>query len=139
MKKILLFLLLPLLLYAGSQELEVKIYTKIASFLFPKRTVIYVWSDAPKTYKILSAIPRVIVVQNEDKADILFVTHDTTLQTKKMKFVTSYRLLKIYKESAIGGFYWQKGRPNLLFLRKNLQKHHCILPQGMQKYSEDSI
>ncbi len=139
MKKIFLFLVLPLFLYAASSEFEVQIYKKIANTLFPRRTRIYVWSDTPKVYKILSAIPRVIIVQNKEMADILFVTHDTTLHTKKMKFVTNYRLLKIYKESAIGGFYWQKGRPILLFLRKNLQKYHCVLPQGMQKYSEDSI
>ena len=137
MKKYLLaFILLPLLLQASQLSYEAKIYRLTASVLFPNKKIIYVWTDSDKNSKVLRQIPTVKQVEEIEKADILFVTHRTDISSKTMKFVTSYKLLKRYKASAIGGFYWKKGRPNILFLDSSVKKYNVKLPESMHKYIE---
>jgi len=140
MKKLFVaFIFLPLYLYASHINYEAKIYTVIFSSLFPHKHKILVWSDSKRKEEVLSHVPNVLIVVERKNADILLLTKKTDIQAPQMKFVTSYKLLKHYKESAIGGFYWQKGRPNILFLKQNLQKYHLQLPSSLQEYEVDGL
>ena len=140
MKKILfLLLLLSFVLQASQHTYEIKIYSTIFKALFPNKTTVYVWSDCDKKSDILHKIYNVRAVNSIEDADILLLSKSKNITSKKMKFVTNYKLLKHYKKSVIGGFYWKKGRPNIIFLRRNLQKYHIKLPQSMQDYVEDNL
>ena len=140
MKKLFIFLLfLPLLLSASQQEYEIKILSAIADALFPNTRVVKVWTDTQKNIIFLKNIKKVQTVSSIEEAEILFLTKDNDIESNKMKFVTSYQLLKRYKSTTLGGFYWKKGRPNILFIRENLIKYNKTLPASMSKYIEDDL
>jgi len=140
MKKLFIFLLfLPLLLSASQQEYEIKILSAITDALFPNTQVVKVWTDTPKSILFLKNIQKMKLVSSIEEAEVLFLTKNNDIESKKMKFVTSYQLLKRYKSSTLGGFYWKKGRPNILFIKDNLIKYNKMLPESMSKYIEDDL
>ena len=130
-------LFLPLFLSASSAEYEKKIYQTIFTSLFPQKQTLYIWSDSDKNNLLIQNVAKFTKTSDINKADILLLSHDKKISSNTMKFVTKYKLLKRYKESAIGGFYWQKGRPNIILIEKNLQKNHIAMPKYMQKYVEN--
>ena len=134
-----LLLFLPLLLTASQKEYEIKILFAITDALFPNTKVVKVWTDTADNNLFLQDIKKIQTVNSMREADILFLTKKSDIQNDKMKFVTSYKLLKHYKKSAIAGFYWKKGRPNILFIKKNLLKYKKKLPNSMTKYIEDEL
>ena len=140
MKKLLILLIFfPLLLSSTQKEYEVKILFAITKAIFPHATTVKVWTDTPKNNNILANVKNVQTVPTIDQADILYITKRRDIKSDKMKFLTSYKLLKHYKKSALGGFYWKKGRPNILFIKKNLHKYNIKLPTSMSKYIEEEF
>ena len=140
MKKLFLLLLfLPLLLIASQKEYEVKILFAITDALFPNSNVVKVWTDTKENVLFLQNVKKVQTVSTIEESDLLFISKNNDIQSDKMKFVTSYQLLKRYKKSALGGFYWKKGRPNILFIKENLLKYKKKLPESMDKYIEDEF
>jgi len=140
LKKILILLCYSIILFADSFSIEKQIYTHIIDALYPqKATIVKVWTDDTSKLKILQSIPQVKIVKKPQEADFLLVHREKKLQSRGLIFTTDYHTLQSYKDRAIGGFYWQKGRPNILFLRQNLKKHHIKLPREMQEYIEDSL
>ena len=136
-----IFLLLTLsgLLFSANFNTERRIYQHILHALYPNEKSIEVWSDDQKKRDMLQSIPNVKLVQRPEQADFVLLHQKKNITTKGVIFVTDYHLLKYYDKDAIGGFYWQKGRPNILFLRPNLQKHNISLPEDMQEYVEDTL
>jgi hypothetical protein len=139
MKTILLSLLLTFSLYAqNNTSYEIKIYNTIFAALFPHQKIT-VWSDSKqKKESLLKALKNVIIVNDIRKAKVLFITKDENITSNAMKIVTNYKLLKRYKKNVICGFYWKKGRPNILFLKQNLQHYALTLPSSMKKYVEEN-
>jgi hypothetical protein len=140
LKKLILLFILSISLFASKIEVEKQIYKQILYDIFPYKQKIYVWVDS-KNMSFLNQLNRLKIVTNLQDADILIIKHElsTTNIENKIVFVQSYHLLKLYDSFAIGGFYWQKGRPNLLFLRKNLEKYNIKLDKGFEKYIEDEL
>jgi len=139
LKKLLFFLLLAPLLLASDIKTEQKIYTLIIHSLLPQKKEIKVWCDDKAKKELIDSIPKVRYILNPENADFLLLSKNQKIQTKGVKFVTNLKLLEAGKDSVVGGFFWQKGRPNILFLKKNLQKHHIKLPKSMQEYIEEDI
>ena len=139
MKKLLFFLLTVQLLIASDLKTEQKIYELILHTVFPNKTVIKVWGDSIHNKELLNTIPNIIMTSSPQKADFLLLKEKLYSPVDGVVFVTNYKLLQKMDKSAIGGFFWQKGRPNILFLRKNLEKKHITLPSSMQEYIEDEI
>ena len=128
------------LLFASVMQTERKIYDVIVHAVFPHHDKpIHLWSDSDKLKNELKALSDVVVVDKVDQADIAIITQKLPKHCHCLPFVTSYRLLKKYKDRVIGGFFWQKGRPNILFLQGNLQKEGVKLPQSMQQFVEDGL
>jgi hypothetical protein len=126
-------------LFAQSASIEKKIYTHILHSLYPQSKGIKVWADTQSKREMLQGIPKVKIVTKPEDADFILVQKKKDLNTKGLIFATDYHTLEHYKKSAIGGFYWQKGRPNILFLKPNLIKHRITLPKEMQEYIEDTL
>ncbi len=140
MKKILLVTVLTLSLFASAIDKERSIYRAILNAIFPDKKVIYVWLDNPKRKEIFKKIDRVRVVDDQDRADILILynTFDVPVDNKII-FADGYLVFEHFKDKLIGGFYWQKGRPNLVFLKKNLKDHNITLPPSLKDYIEDDM
>ena len=139
LRALLSLLILVSFLFSSDFKTEQKIYGVIIHALLPQKGAIKVWSDDKSKEKILSFIVGVEFVSSPKEADFLLLSKGEKVQSKGLTFVTNFRLLEAEQNSVIGGFFWQKGRPNILFLRKNLQKHHIKLPQSMQEYIEDNL
>lgn len=141
MKKVLLILFI-LFSFSSASDLktEQKIYKLIIHTLLPNKQTYKVWSDTKHNRELLATTPHVILVNSPKDADFLLLNNDNNLtNTKAIIFVTDFQLLEKMKNSAVGGFFWQKGRPNILFLRKNLQKYKISLPESMQEFIEEEI
>ena len=140
MKKLLLFLLFSITLFASRSDTERKIYDTLIHAILPKEKVIYVWSDSKELTRELKKIKNIVLVPKLKEAKIAIVKKtEIPTQCSCLLFVTSYKQLKRYKDKAIGGFFWQKGRPNILFLKKNLQKEGVSLPKSMQQFIEEEL
>ncbi|WP_200762861.1 hypothetical protein [Nitrosophilus alvini] len=143
MRKIVLLFFTVLSLSASVLEIEQKIYRTVLSAIFPDKKSIIVWTDKPEKKVIYEKIEGTKITNDIKKADILFVHNPKTLTNlntyKVIIFVGNYALLKKYQNVAIGGFFWQKGRPNIVFIKKNLQKLNINLPKTFEEFIEDSV
>ena len=140
LKKILLILSLLLsLCNASDLRTEQKIYDRIIHALLAQKQTIKVWSDTEENRKLLTTIPGIDLVDSPKKADFLLLSKELKDPKNAIIFVTNFPLLQKMQKSAVGGFFWQKGRPNILFLEKNLNKHHIVLPQSMQEFVEEEL
>ena len=120
-------------------QYELKIYKTLLNNIFSKNQLIKVWSDSVEKKKILSHLHKIKIVDNINDADILIVENQKNLPPNKIIFATNYLILKNYKKEAIGGFYWKKGRPNILFLKSNLVHHHIHLPASFNDFIENRL
>ena len=129
-----------IVLFASKIDIEEEIYGDIIHAIFPNRQTVYVWSD-DKTISFLDNIGGIKMLNNANNADILILnnTSKNAFLVGKIVFVRKYYLLKKYKDFAVGGFYWQKGRPNILFLKQNLEKFDIKLPNGLESFIEDEL
>ena len=140
LKKLIFTLLFSTFLFASQIQTEQKIYKLLFTKILPTKTPLKIWSDSKEKREIIQKVKGFVVVDSPQSADICFVTSTKKLNAPNcLIFTGSYKELKRFKESAIGGFFWQKGRPNIIFLRENLKKHHISLPTAMQDYIEDTM
>ncbi len=139
MRKLFIFLVLSVVLFASALEIEQKIYSAIIKALFPMKQTVRIWTDDRSKERFLKNIEGVKLVEDPDRADFLIVSYRKDVDANGMLFVTNYHLLKYYENKAVGGFYWQKGRPNIVFLRPNLQKYRVQLPRSLRQYEEDGL
>lgn len=138
LKKLLLFLILTASLVSSSLEIEKGIYQTILRALFPSKNIIRVWSDEASKKSLFSSIDGVRLVKNRKDADILMLFHTYDIkQSDKAVFANGYLVLQRSKGNAVGGFYWQKGRPNLVFVKNKLQEFGIVLPKNLRGYIED--
>lgn len=135
MKKFVLIIVLSVCSFASVQHVEQEIYDKIFSSIFAGKKVVKIWIDDENDFYNLKS-KRFVFVKKPEQADILIVNHSKDIVSNKPIFVRKYYLLKKYKNRAIGGFYWQKGRPNIIFLKSNLLKYNIHLPNDLNLYIE---
>ncbi len=77
------------------------------------------------------------IVNNCKEADVVILPSTKRLQRecrKKILLGTNTNTLK--SRRVIGAFFWQKGRPNIIFYKKRLQKKHIKLDKSFNKYIE---
>ncbi len=141
MKKIIFLLLaLTIVSWASALQTQREIYKTILSAIFPNKHTVYIWLDDPSKRDIFSKLRNIKIVTNRENADILIVYHTFDINaTDKKIFADGYLVFKHYKEKIIGGFYWQKGRPNLVFIRKNLEDFNITLPKNLKEFIEDNF
>ena len=134
MKKLLISLLLFAQLSANDVKIEKTIYESIFSSLHNEnKPVIYSDSDVDSLGLGSEYFTLTKVCEN---ADIVLMTQSALPEEcqDKVVFGTRYRHLK--KEYVIGAFFWQKGRPNIVFQKEKLDKHHIILTNSLSAYVE---
>ena len=134
--KKLLLLLVPLLAFASVQDAERRIWIQIVSAIFQNKKIVKVYSLCPKLSQKIPKNSNIILVDTPKKADLIIANKYVNFAVDKPIFVRKYYLLQRYKNRAVGGFYWQKGRPNIIFEEKSLKKFGIILPESFQRYVE---
>ncbi len=137
---VLVFFSTLLLLCASATQRQQQIYTTILDALFPTNQVVLLWVDDPSKKALFESIERVEIVSDKNNADILIVSKTYDLEgNHQIVFADGYLAYKHNKKHIVGGFYWQKGRPNLVFLKKNLQQFNIELPKNLQEFVEDDL
>ena len=135
MKFLISILLLSSLLYAKDADIASKIITTIAIGVTHK--------ENPKIYIYDNYTPYGLtkhtlnLTNNCQDADIVLISAIKGLPNncfKKILFGTKYSNLQ--NKDVIGAFFWQKGRPNILFSKENLEKKNIKLSTNLQKYIE---
>ncbi|MEA2111948.1 MAG: hypothetical protein U9P71_07875 [Campylobacterota bacterium] len=135
MKKLLITLIVSVVLLANDTQLAIKIYNSIAHECTKKvEAKIYLHGDLDILYNNKS------INRTYDCADADFVITSTLLGlpsecNSKIIFSNKYRLFK-QSNRVVGAFFWQKGRPNIIFDRERLQKSGIELSDNFQKYIE---
>jgi len=124
-----------------ARELRIRILGALAHTVTGK-SLPYVYLDEPNIKNLDTKKYGFILIQQCKKADVIF-THkaDTILKEcptldDKMLFTLSYRDYITHEEQAIGAFFWQKGRPNIILNKRLIQHYHIQLPQEYDKYVE---
>jgi hypothetical protein len=138
-KIIFLLLLITSILFGSDLKTQQKIYTLITHVLLPEKKEVKVWADSLSNRELMQNVPHTILVNSPQEADFILLQNHQQKGVHGLIFVTNLQLLRALQSEAIGGFFWQKGRPNILFLRHNLEKHHITLPSSMQEYIEDEL
>jgi len=116
---------------------------KLASSIFNAIAIDLTKKDKPKVYlheniKSIQQYPKNLdIVKNCKIADIVILStikDIPSLCKDKILFGTRYTHLK--DKRVIGAFFWQKGRPNILFYRDRLEKRYIKLDASFDKYIE---
>lgn len=75
------------------------------------------------------------------KANVLIITSNKKVPSScssKPMLALKYNLLK-NNPNVVSAFFWQKGRPNIVFLKDRLKKFNITLPSSYTKYIEEKI
>jgi len=134
LKKLLLSLILITKLFADDIHIEKSIYEKIFSALVTTEKPL-IYSD--ESILSLGLRPADFTQVNEcHEAEIVVMTHSSVPEycRSKIVFGTRYRHLEV--DYILGAFFWQKGRPNLLFLQEKLDEHNIVLRDSLEEYVE---
>jgi len=144
LKKIIFFLSIPFILFASSHEisLEQKIVTKMAHAIVKKTTKsLKVWVYGGKLPSGFHEGNNFEVVSSCRDADILLIDKEGFEEESCKKtplLVLDYELLSKYR-SALGAFFWQKGRPNIVFIAPRLQRHGIKTSNKFAQYVESRV
>ncbi len=135
MKKLIILCAVCTVMLFANEDYELKLYEKILPDIFAQ-TPIYIYATH-EAKEILQKSTKFKVVDRCDKRVVLLVGEDFTHLPVECKnkpvFATNYRTFRDNANS-FGAFYWSKGRPQVYFKQKNVQKFHIKLPSYLRKY-----
>ncbi len=133
--KILLICLFVSTIYASDTKLAVEIFSRISTALTQKTNPnIYIHTNIKD---IQEHENKLTFVKDCSKADLVLLSSTQDIPSTcdgKLLFGTRYYHLK--DERVIGAFFWQKGRPNVLFYKSRLEKNNIKLDSSFNKYIE---
>lgn len=125
--------------YSDEIEQEAKIVTKIAKDILngdvPR---VYIPKATNLEYEIYSQMAT--VVDSCEKANFIFVKHNERPSCRGVdeKIILTNNYKHLSNDSAcIGAFYWNKNRPNIIFLEERLKSKNIKLSNMYDKYIEN--
>lgn len=135
MIKFLLTLFLITSIYASDDKKAAGIFNLIVKEITKKENP-HVYLH--KGLESIKSYPGYLKIVTECKdADIIILSTTKEIPkecSKKILFGSRYSHLK--NPNVIGSFFWQKGRPNILFYKKRLQKYNLELDSSFDRYIE---
>ncbi|MEA3373523.1 MAG: hypothetical protein U9Q62_07520 [Campylobacterota bacterium] len=135
MKKLLLTLLIGFNLFASDAELAAKIHLSIAKECTKKQNPkIYLHGDI-KELRHNSTITTTLKCEEADFVIASTIQNLPDSCRGKLLFATRYKVFKKHPE-VFGAFFWQKGRPNIIFDALSLKEHNLTLHPSFNKYIE---
>ena len=134
MKKLLLSLLFVFTLFADDIEIEKNIYETIFLALVEVEKPSVYSEDNIQSLGLRPALFTQVPTCKE--ADIVVMTKSTLPKSCQDKVVVGTRYRHLRKPYVFGAFFWQKGRPNILFKRTKLEEKGIILKSELIDYME---
>jgi len=139
LKIIMILLILGLTLNASEKEYATKIIKNLVEVIDKSNTSVWIDDDSDVTG--LLELKQLNVVKTCKNAKVLILSSDKSIPKhciSKPVLVLDYDLLEKHS-NAVSAFFWQKGRPNIVFLKKRLQHFSISLPSTYDKYVEEQI
>lgn len=134
MKKLLLLLLLFSYSFSDELSIEKSIYESIFTSL-SKSENISVYSDSSIESLALETDKFSIVDNCKDATIVVMTKSELALECQdKIVFATRYRHLK--QAYVVGAFFWQKGRPNIVFLQERIDEKGIVLSPSLEQFVE---
>jgi len=123
-------------LFSSELIIVSKIMDKISTALIHKNEILVFIKDK-KNVEITKHSNHLKEVSSCNEADIIFTDGKEKIKCNKKVLVFATNYLAFRKSpKAIGAFFYQKGRPNIIFRKENLKKHNITLPKEFEKYIE---
>ena len=133
-KTVLIFFLITTV-YAGNDKTASSIFNMITKSITKKsNSKVYIHTQVDSLQKYPGNLK---IVNGCNKADVVILSTMKNLPQKCLKkvlFGTRYSHLK--NPEVVGAFFWQKGRPNILFYQERLEKKNIKLSPNFNKYIE---
>ena len=139
-KLILVLCLLTSMLYSSETLIAAKIIDKTVAALFPEKLKLKSWGSTAYHRDIISKSTRLIETKTADEAEFYLVGATVPMHIDEERVIFTTDIDLFYEdERVIGAFFWQKGRPNLIFLRDRLEKYKLPLSGELEAYIEDEL
>jgi len=142
LKSAALLLILFTLSFAGSPDsIKAKIIGKVATSLLDV-SVVFIYTDDPAYEKIFEEEENLIETSSCSDADMVLSSRLEEYRSicpptsQRLYFATSYEDYLKNRDAAVGAFFWQKGRPNLILNEKRLKELKIRLPSEFDNYIE---
>jgi len=133
---VLILLAISAIFASNVEKLEAQLLSTIAHGLVHKREI-NVCVDDPSLKGVGKYFKNINIVSC-GKADLVFTSHDKDIMQKcktNLVFSTSYYLYE-HSPMIVGAFFWQKGRPNIVFREKRLSHLGISLPKNLRQYAD---
>ncbi|QDF28268.1 hypothetical protein [Halarcobacter anaerophilus] len=121
-------------------DLEAKIISKIAKDIVKdKKVKLYIPHLKRLDEKVYSS--KVDLVHNCEEANFIFIKYKVNLkkcegEKNKIFFTNNYKKL-LKNRKFLGAFFWSKSRPNIVLIKKRLNKKRIKLPKEYNQFIED--
>ena len=136
MIKLLLTLLIITSIYASDDKKASGILNLIVKEITKKeKASVYIHTNI---YSIEQYPGNINIVDDCKEADLVILSTTKNIPKEcegKILFGSRYSHMK--NPDVIGSFFWQKGRPNILFYKKRLKEHKIKLDSSFDRYIED--
>lgn len=135
--KNLLLLLITITTLFSSENYELELYQSVLPTLFQKKSLL-VYTRERELVTMLQHSNVLEIANNCKNADLLIGKNFDDLSPEcshKPIFAASYRSFSNLK-NAFGAFYWAKGRPQIHFKLKEIQRYHLHLSPQLQRYAK---
>lgn len=120
-------------------SIETQIIDKITVSMFPNQKVT-VWGETAYHKNIIQKSTQILPADHSTNATVLIVSKKIpeNIASNAVIISTEYSLLA-KDPRIVGAFFWQKGRPNILFIRERMQNANIVLGHEFDKYIEDEL
>lgn len=97
--------------------------------------MVKIYTANPEYLPVIRKAPKLMLVNNVHHTHASLVTSPKELYgtQHKLIFTTSLNVLR-KSPKAIGAFYWEYGRPKIVFIQPRLNHYHLTLPKSFHKY-----
>ena len=136
---IIISLLIPLS-YADEKESATKIVKAMVNVINTSEQKIWIPEDDKNIFKLLNKGAFNITKKCEN-ANLIILREKRLLAPKCMQkplVILDYDLFNDY-DNAVAAFFWKKGRPNIVFIKKRIEKFKITLPLSYEIYEEETI
>ena len=136
MIKLLLTLFLVTGIYASDDKKASGIFNLIVKEITKKEnSSVYIYTNI---YSIEQYPGNINIVDDCKEADLVILSTTRNIPKEcEEKILFGSRYSHMNNPNVIGSFFWQKGRPNILFYQKRLKKHNINLDASFNRYIEN--
>ncbi|WP_375724292.1 hypothetical protein LXN10_02020 [Arcobacter sp. KX21116] len=125
--------------YDKEIDLEAKIIAKIANSSLRENIKLFIPNITSVEKKVYSKY--FILTNTCEESNFVFVKNNMGNITNcsaenKLFFTNNYRKL-LSDKKFFGAFFWNKSRPNIVFIKTRLKKRHIKLPKNYDQFVED--